>query len=101
MATGLNGAATRRRVFEPSSSRREKAPGGWPAVAGRMASGGEVAKWRKRASTADRPNNTVLIEIEKATVVECHRRTLARFVRHTESHVDHITAKQVTAAARR
>jgi hypothetical protein len=70
----------RRRVFEPSSKRRKKAPAPWPPRYGLNAK--TAAKWCQRCSTADRPmgpskpKSTVLTEIEEAIVVEFRRRTL-------------------------
>lgn len=80
MATGLHGAArTTPRVRAELQASKESTR----ALAARYGLNAKtVAKWRKRASTADlpmgpsRPKSTVLSEIEEAIVVEFRRRTL-------------------------
>jgi transposase-like protein len=80
LATGLHGAArTTPRVPAELQAAKESTR----TLAARYGLNAKtVAKWRKRASTADppmgpsRPKSTVLAEIEEAIVVEFRRRTL-------------------------
>jgi transposase-like protein len=80
LATGLHGAArTTPRVRAELQAAQESTR----ALAARYGLNAKtVAKWRNRASTADRPmgpskpKSTVLTEIEEAVVVEFRRRTL-------------------------
>jgi transposase-like protein len=80
LATGLHGAArTTPRVRAELQTSKESTR----ALAARYGLNAKtVAKWRGRASTADRPmgpsrpKSTVLTEIEEAIVVEFRRRTL-------------------------
>jgi transposase-like protein len=80
VATGLHGAArTTTRVRAELQTSKESTR----ALAARCGLNAKtVAKWRRRASTADhpmgpsRPKSTVLTEIEEAIVVEFRRRTL-------------------------